>query len=186
MLGDREQADYVPEYLLEGFLRADSAGRASFYKSGIENRWLTPNEARERESLNPLPGGDQFPELPKTRRREHDDEEDTRDPRGRPVGRAALIVEEACARVVQKELAAASKAAQKFANDSPGWQAWCREFYDGHASFVGTVLKLRSDAARRYAAKQGAELAAGGMAATKDWESRAVAELAALALGEAA
>jgi hypothetical protein len=102
------------------------------------------------------------------------------------VGRAALIVEEACARVVQKELAAASKAAQKFANDSPGWQAWCREFYDGHASFVGTVLKLRSDAARRYAAKQGAELAAGGMAATKDWESRAVAELAALALGEAA
>lgn len=39
-------------------LRGDSAARAAYYASGIEHRWLTPNEARYMEDLNPLPGGD--------------------------------------------------------------------------------------------------------------------------------
>jgi hypothetical protein len=27
-------------------------------KSAIQNRWMTPNEVRAREELDPLPGGD--------------------------------------------------------------------------------------------------------------------------------
>lgn len=39
-------------------LRADSEGRAKMYQSGIQNGWMKPNEARRREGLNPVDGGE--------------------------------------------------------------------------------------------------------------------------------
>lgn len=46
------------EFNLEGLLRADSAGRASYYQSGLINGWITINEVRARENLPPVAGGD--------------------------------------------------------------------------------------------------------------------------------
>ena len=46
------------EFNLEGLLRGDSAGRASFYGSGLKDGWLTINEVRARENLPPVDGGD--------------------------------------------------------------------------------------------------------------------------------
>ena len=46
------------EFNLEGLLRGDSAGRASFYKSGLGDGWLTINEVRALENLPPVEGGD--------------------------------------------------------------------------------------------------------------------------------
>jgi HK97 family phage portal protein len=43
---------------LDALLRADSAGRASFYQSGLQNGWFTINEVRALENLPPVPGGD--------------------------------------------------------------------------------------------------------------------------------
>lgn len=40
-------------------LRADADSRSNLYQSGIQNGWMTPNEARNREGLNPVSGGDQ-------------------------------------------------------------------------------------------------------------------------------
>jgi HK97 family phage portal protein len=54
-----EQGLYV-EFNLEGLLRGDSEARASFYASGITNGWMTRNEAREKENLNPMDGGDEL------------------------------------------------------------------------------------------------------------------------------
>nr|WP_319516730.1 phage portal protein [uncultured Cohaesibacter sp.] len=54
---DRAAGFYV-EFNLEGLLRGDSTGRASFYQSGLNNGWLTINEVRRRENLPPVPGGD--------------------------------------------------------------------------------------------------------------------------------
>jgi HK97 family phage portal protein len=47
-----------PEFLVEGLLRADSAARASFYNIMVQNGLMTHNEARRKENLPPLPGGD--------------------------------------------------------------------------------------------------------------------------------
>jgi hypothetical protein len=91
---------------------------------------------------------------------------------------------EAAARVVQKEIAAATKAAQKFASDPKGWAAWGVEFYGDHAGFIGHVLKLPSNQAKAYAETQRAALAAGGVPVMADWETRVVPQLAALALGD--
>lgn len=45
------------EFSLEGLLRGDSAARASFYQSGLNNGWMTINEVRALENLPPVEGG---------------------------------------------------------------------------------------------------------------------------------
>lgn len=49
---------YFAEFSVQGFMRGDEAARAAFYQSGIQNGWLTPNEARALENLNRKTGGD--------------------------------------------------------------------------------------------------------------------------------
>lgn len=56
--GERRRMEV--EFNVEGLLRADSAGRAAFLKSMIEAGVMTRNEARKREGLPPLPGGDEL------------------------------------------------------------------------------------------------------------------------------
>lgn len=40
------------------FLAMDPGERAAFYAAGLRDRWLVPNEVREKEDMDPLPGGD--------------------------------------------------------------------------------------------------------------------------------
>lgn len=47
------------EFCFENMLRGDQAARSEFYSSGITNGWLTRNEARQRENLNPIEGLDE-------------------------------------------------------------------------------------------------------------------------------
>jgi HK97 family phage portal protein len=44
---------------VNALMRGDMAGRSAFYKSGIDGGWMTRNEAREKEDMNPLPGLDE-------------------------------------------------------------------------------------------------------------------------------
>jgi HK97 family phage portal protein len=46
------------EFVIEGLLRGDSAARAGFYQSGLQNGWMTINEVRGLENLPPVEGGD--------------------------------------------------------------------------------------------------------------------------------
>lgn len=48
------------EHLVEGLLRGDSTARKEFYSSMLNWGVLNPNEVRERENLNPRPGGDRY------------------------------------------------------------------------------------------------------------------------------
>ena len=52
-------AGYYPEFDATALLRADSAGRAAYYHSGLQDGWLAVNEVRKREGMNDVPGGDQ-------------------------------------------------------------------------------------------------------------------------------
>ena len=67
---ERWEASIESDLLLEGddievefdfgnLMRGDAASRASYYQSGIQNGWLTRNEARIAENLNPLEGLDE-------------------------------------------------------------------------------------------------------------------------------
>lgn len=55
LLTAAEKDRYFAEFSVEGLLRADSAGRANFYQSGLNNGWLTSDEVRAKENL-PLMG----------------------------------------------------------------------------------------------------------------------------------
>ena len=48
--------DIVAKFSMQGLLRGDNTARATFYASGITNGWLTRNEARRLEDLNPIEG----------------------------------------------------------------------------------------------------------------------------------
>jgi HK97 family phage portal protein len=58
LLSDTERKRYYVEHDTGNFLRGDIKSRYFAYAQGINAGFLVPNEARERENLNPLPGGD--------------------------------------------------------------------------------------------------------------------------------
>jgi HK97 family phage portal protein len=60
---DRARGLYA-RFQRASLLQGDALTRFKVYDLGIKNRILTPNEAREREDLAPIPGGDDFPSVP--------------------------------------------------------------------------------------------------------------------------
>jgi HK97 family phage portal protein len=51
---------YFAEHSVSGLLRGDHASRSAYYVSALTNGWMTVNEVRELENLNPIgPEGDQ-------------------------------------------------------------------------------------------------------------------------------
>lgn len=58
LLTPAEQVKYYAEFSVEGLLRADSSGRATFYSSALKDGWMSRNEVRRLENLPPIPGGD--------------------------------------------------------------------------------------------------------------------------------
>ena len=51
--------DLEVEFDFANLMRGDAASRSTYYQSGIQNGWLTRNEARIAENLNPLQGLDE-------------------------------------------------------------------------------------------------------------------------------
>ncbi|BBV66716.1 TPA: phage portal protein [Kluyvera ascorbata] len=50
--------DLFAEFSVEGLLRADSAGRAAYYTSALQNGWMSRNDVRRLENMSPIEGGD--------------------------------------------------------------------------------------------------------------------------------
>lgn len=56
----RGSRDYFVAFVPDALLRGDVKSRFEAYSSALQNEWMTRNEVRERENLNPVPGGDEF------------------------------------------------------------------------------------------------------------------------------
>ena len=56
LLLPQERGELYAEHVVEGLMRADSAGRAALYSSGGQNGWMTREEIREKENLPRMPG----------------------------------------------------------------------------------------------------------------------------------
>lgn len=55
---DREEGLFA-KMAVQGLMRGDAKTRAAYYSRGILDGWMTRNEARELEDMNPLPGLDE-------------------------------------------------------------------------------------------------------------------------------
>lgn len=56
--GEREK--YFAEFLVDGLLRGDTPSRYQAYATGFQYGWLSQNEIRERENMNPVEKGDEY------------------------------------------------------------------------------------------------------------------------------
>ena len=60
LLRPEERGRYFLRFNYEGLLRADAKGRAELYASGLQNGWMSRNEARAKENLGRVEGLDIF------------------------------------------------------------------------------------------------------------------------------
>ena len=63
LLIEQEQDQYFPKFNVDGLLRGDYQSRMQGYATGISNGFLSPNDVRNLEQLDPIPaekGGDDY------------------------------------------------------------------------------------------------------------------------------
>lgn len=60
LLTPEEQRTYFVEYLVDGLLRGDIASRYQAYSIGRQNGWLSANDIRQFENMNPIVGGEVY------------------------------------------------------------------------------------------------------------------------------
>ncbi len=60
LLFDDERALYADYFDVTGMLRGDTVRRYQSYQIGLLNGFLSRNEVRAQENLNPIPGGDEY------------------------------------------------------------------------------------------------------------------------------
>ena len=60
LLTPTERGRYFAEFKLDALLRGDTASRYNAYASAITNRWMSPNEVRALENMNPREGGNTY------------------------------------------------------------------------------------------------------------------------------
>jgi len=135
---------YFSEFLIEGLLRGDIKSRYEAYQIAFNNGWMSDNEIREKENMNPREGGDRYYVSSQVVPAD--------EPRTLPAGgndaqaaRLQLIAEGAAARVIRVEVGALRRAAQ-----AGRFSEFIDSFYDGHAGFVASAMRISAKKAKAY------------------------------------
>lgn len=153
---------FFAEFLVDALLRGDTAARYEAYSKAITDGWMTRNEAREKENLNPLDGLDEPLQQMNMGSGSGADEE----------SRAA--------RLVRMEVDALRRA---YAHKRRGqFLAWLRTYYDDFVETVSKALGVSADVAKRYTDSSYAEItgAEDVAALLNAWEITRPGELQAL------
>jgi HK97 family phage portal protein len=175
---------YFAEFLLDGLARGDQGSRYAAYAVGRNWGWLSVNEIRQKENLNPIANGDAY--LQPLNMQEVGAPPASAPqpaPATLPSGHYHMLLHEAATRIVRKEIAVMSKAAKRCASDAAEWRIAVAEFYGEHIAFVRETLRISAVGAADYCSEQVQSLIERGAAEMEDWETRRVADLITLALG---
>jgi HK97 family phage portal protein len=168
---------YFAEFLLQSLLRGTTKDRYDAYAVAIQWGWMSVNDVRRLENLNPLKGGDVY-----LRPLNMTPSADS------SAGRLLrLLVNDTAASVVRKETMAMLRAAEKHRDDPAAWEQAVRTFYDNHGDHVAAKLHMEPGPALAYARRQRDALLADGPEVIPTWQDDGLADdLVALALPEAA
>jgi HK97 family phage portal protein len=140
LLTDEERDEELEvEFDMDSMARGDMKARGEFYNSGITAGWLTRNEAREREGLDPLDELDEplqpLNMVPAGTEPQKPEPDDKPEPNEEAEARARALTVSIAGRVVRKETSALRKGFAKHvrAGDAgeptaPG-PSWVHEFY---------------------------------------------------------
>jgi len=159
LFNEAEQADHFVKFQLGGLLRGDQKSRYESYAVGLNNGFLSPNDARQLEDMNPIEGGDTYvrpmnlspvdgeakepappaPALPPPTEGTTDDAAVTHiELRGSDVW--AAWVEDAAERIAVRESKAIAARAGKADENRTRFNRWLDKFYADHRQYVIAAL----------------------------------------------
>lgn len=178
------------EFPTRTLLRGDAAARSMYYHNGILDGWMTRNEARLYESLDPLDGLDE-PLRPLNMVEESEAEDgqpgaDLDEQGGAPPD--PTQPDESSARMFALASAAAERITRRETElvvrlmGTQDWPSALAPVYEKHAHFVSAVLGVSSDAAGAYCAAQLADVLSNPRMETSEFELMARSRLERLAI----
>jgi HK97 family phage portal protein len=158
-----ERSTYFAEHLIDGLLRGDIASRYQAYSIGRQNGWLSANDIREKENMNPIEGGDVYliplNMIPADEAEQQLDTEQPNDETQKSLETRALQIEnraqnlaasrrrlansfqrllkDTTDRIYRREIADVGRAITKYfgKRDANDFSVWLREFYNEHKEF---------------------------------------------------
>lgn len=175
---------FKAEHLWDVLLKGQTKERYEAYNLAW---WMSINEKRERENMNPVDGGDDLiVPLNMTRLQDLGAEAAAPEPATLPREnpRARLFALDAARRVVTAECRAVEKAALEHADDGIAWERWLREFYGKHERQYELILRLPAAEAHDVAERHRLTLLRDGARAAEHWEETEVPQLAGMALSD--
>jgi hypothetical protein len=179
-------SDY-PKFSLSALLRGDTAARFGAYQIAVQNGWMSQNDVRIEEDLNPIPDGDNYwrplawarlgdvhVSVQKGGEGEQDQgTQSTTSGQGARVDERFLLLAAASAeRCVRKEMAAVRRITERDRSREE-----IQDFYRDHAEFISKVLKISPEKAQAYCERRAAK------ASSLPDSDASIRELTALALG---
>jgi HK97 family phage portal protein len=148
IIPDRQSRDHFFEFLVDALLRGDAKTRSEVYKTSIVTGWMTRNEAREKENMNPLEGLDEV----LTPMNMGGNPDDTKKPpdamNGNGSKRFQAVAESAVARVMQIERETIRKALEKDSEEE--CKASIERFYKKYARVLSDALVIPYHDAKEY------------------------------------
>lgn len=151
---EKEREGLFAEHVVNGLLRGDAAQRSAFYREQFAIGALSPNDIRELENQNPIPGpeGDEYfvnaATVTLKSAAEGTANAPPTPPRNQPSQAEAMrpVFEDAAARVVRREAKALERACKKFEGDKVGFYKWADGFFaeqkDNYVAAFGPICNV--------------------------------------------
>lgn len=156
---------YFADFVIENLLRGDIAGRYSAYSVGRQWGWLSVNDIRRFENMNPIENGNAY--LQPMNMTEAGAPPSTGSGTGAANDHYRLLAREAAGRLVRKERAAVGRIFEKGGEVETAVKA----FYETHAELTAQTMQMSLTTAQMYCGeRQAAALAAGGWTEGRDEE----------------
>ncbi len=152
---EKDRKRYYPEFLVEGLLRGDITSRYQAYATARQNGWMSANDIRELENMNPVDGGDVYlvplnmiPANEVGGFREDQSEPETRaipDIEMRSAAQRQRLAKayrgifvDATRRILRREINDISNQAKKLLSERSReqFEEWLEVFYEEHKAFV--------------------------------------------------
>jgi HK97 family phage portal protein len=126
---ERRSNQHFFKWFPESFLRGDTQTRFESYSTAIASRWMSPNEVREREDLNPYEGGDSYenPNTTSPGSQPAPEPEPAEQPATDTAEAATALVEDRARQLLKAEANRVKQAAKKVGN----FVEWLDRYYDG-------------------------------------------------------
>lgn len=171
---------FFAEFLIEGLLRGDTQSRYAAYAVGRQWGWLSADDVRELENMNPLPDEQGGIYLVPANMLSAGALSDP--PRDQTARRIRSIVAGVARRLARREADRVAALAQRHAASPERWREELTAFYREFAERLSEALELALPVARRYCAERAREAERG--LPGPDWIERGERRLVALALAE--